>query len=59
MITYDPKNWIKLIFALKKSDTFRMLWKELIYIALLSTIITFLEITFFPQAQALNSLISV
>jgi putative membrane protein len=59
MITYDPKNWIKLIFALKKSDTFRILWKELIYIALLSTIITFLEITFFPQAQALNSLISV
>jgi putative membrane protein len=59
MITYDPKNWIQLIFALKKSDTFRMLWKELIYIALLSTVITFLEITFFPQVQALNSLISV
>ena len=59
MITYDPKNWIQLIFALKKSDTFRMLWKELIYIALLSTIIAFLEITFFPKAQALNSLISV
>jgi putative membrane protein len=59
MITYDPKNWIQLIFALKKSDTFRMLWKELIYIALLSMIIAFLEITFFPKAQALNSLISV
>jgi putative membrane protein len=59
MITYDPKNWIQLIFALNKSDTFRMLWKELIYIALLSMIIAFLEITFFPKAQALNSLISV
>lgn len=59
MITYDPKNWIQLIFALKKSDTFRMLWKELVYIALLSMIIAFLEITFFPKAQALNSLISV
>jgi putative membrane protein len=59
MITYDPKNWIQLIFALKKSDTFRMLWKELIYIALLSMIIAFFEITFFPKAQALNSLISV
>lgn len=59
MITYDPKNWIQLIFALKKSDTFRMLWKELIYIALLSMLIAFLEITFFPKAQALNSLISV
>lgn len=59
MITYDPKNWIQLIFALKRSDTFRMLWKELIYIALLSILIAFLEITFFPKAQALNSLISV
>lgn len=59
MITYDPKNWIQLIFALKKSDTFRMLWKELVYIALLSMIIAFLEMTFFPKAQALNSLISV
>ena len=59
MITYDPKNWIQLIFALNKSDTFRMLWKELVYIALLSMAIAFLEITFFPKAVALNSLISV
>lgn len=59
MIAYDPKNWLKLIFALKKSDTFRMLWKELIYIALLSILIAFLEITFFPKAKALDNLISV
>ena len=59
MIAYDPKNWLKLIFALKRSDTFRMLWKELIYIALLSIVIAFLEITFFPKAKALDNLISV
>ena len=34
MISYDPKNWIHLIFALNKSDTIRMLWKEIVYIAI-------------------------
>ena len=59
MISYDPKNWIHLIFALNKSDTIRMLWKELVYIAILSSIIAFVEITFYPKSEMLNSLISV
>ncbi len=42
MINYNPKNWITLIFSFDKSDIFRMLWKEIIYIGLLSSLITFL-----------------
>jgi len=59
MINYNPKNWITLIFSFDKSDTFRMLWKELIYIGLLSSLITFLEIHFFPKADGLKNLIAV
>lgn len=59
MITYDPKNWLKLIFAWNKSDTFRMLWKQIVYIVVLTSVIAYLEITFYPKALALNSLISV
>lgn len=36
-----------------------MLWKELIYIGLLSSLITFLEIHFFPKAEGLKNLIAV
>jgi putative membrane protein len=59
MINYNPKNWIALIFSFDKSDTFRMLWKELIYIGLLSSFITFLEIHFFPKAEGLKNLIAI
>lgn len=59
MINYNPKNWIALILSFDKSDTFRMLWKEIIYIGLLSSLITFLEIHFFPKADGLKSLMAV
>ncbi|MBU3659468.1 MAG: hypothetical protein FGM14_06350 [Flavobacteriales bacterium] len=59
MINYNPKNWITLIFSFDKSDTIRMLWKELIYIGILSSLITFLEIHFFPKAEGLKNLIAV
>lgn len=39
MINYNPKDWINLIFSLNKSDTIRILWKQLIFIALLATAI--------------------
>ena len=42
MINYNPKNWINLIFSLNKSDTIRILWKQLIFISLLATIIIIL-----------------
>jgi ion channel-forming bestrophin family protein len=39
MINYNPKSWATLIFSLNKSDTIRILWKPLIYIAILATLI--------------------
>jgi putative membrane protein len=59
MIDYNPKSWLHLIFAFHKSDTFRMLWKEILYIGLFTSAIAFFEITFFPNVQALEKLISV
>lgn len=59
MINYNPKNWIALILSFDKSDTFRMLWKEIIYIGLLSSLITFLEIHFFPKADGLKNLVAM
>ena len=42
MINYNHKSWIKLIFSLNKSDTIRILWKQLIYISLLAALIIML-----------------
>lgn len=60
MIKYNPKNWFKLIFALQKSDTLRILWKELIYSAVLSAVVSFLVITYFPKSGViLHELVAV
>jgi putative membrane protein len=59
MIDYNPKSWLKLIFAFHKSDTFRILWKEIVYIGLFTTLVVFLEIKFFPDAEVLEKLIGV
>lgn len=59
MINYNPKNWLNFIFSFHKSDTVRMMWKELVYISLLSIFITYLEITFFPEAYFLKNLTTV
>lgn len=59
MVNYNPKSWVKLIFAFHKSDTFRMLWKEILYIGLFTLGIAFIEITYFPDAVILEKLISV
>jgi len=56
MIKYNPKSWVKLIFALHKSDTIRILWKELIYVALLAIATAWVEITYFPNNKALSNL---
>ena len=39
MINYNPKSWLSLIFSLNKSDTIRILWKQLLFISILATII--------------------
>jgi putative membrane protein len=59
MINYNPKNWLSFIFSFHKSDTARMMWKELIYISLLTILITYTEITFFPKAYYLKNLTAV
>lgn len=59
MINYNPKSWIKLIFAFEKSDTFRMLWKEIVYIGLFTLLIAFVELRYFPNAIILKELIAV
>ncbi len=59
MVNYNPKSWIALIFRIHKSDTLRMLWKELIYMGLFTLLITFIEIHYFPEAQNLDKLFQV
>jgi putative membrane protein len=59
MINYNPKNWLNFIFSFHKSDTVRMMWKELVYISLLSILITYVEMTFFPEADFLKNLTTV
>jgi ion channel-forming bestrophin family protein len=39
VINYNPKDWFTLIFSLNKSDTIRILWKQLIFISGLAALI--------------------
>ena len=59
MINYNPKTWLHMIFGLHKSDTLRMLWKEIIYIGCFTLFITFLVLRFAPEAKFLEKLITV
>jgi ion channel-forming bestrophin family protein len=59
MINYNPKSWLKLIFAIHKSDTLRILWKELIYIGIFTLLIDYFVMEFFPNESVLEKLISV
>lgn len=59
MINYNPKSWVTLIFAFHRSNTFRMLWKEIIYIGLFTSALAYVDITYFPKTEVLDKLISV
>lgn len=59
MINYNPKNWIKLIFAFHKSDTLRMLWKEMLYIFFLTLAIDYIVMRYFPNARQFDNLLTV
>jgi len=59
MINYNPKSWVTLIFAFHRSDTFRMLWKEIIYIGVFTSALAYIGITYFPKALFLEKLINV
>lgn len=58
MVDYNPKSWLTIIFAFNKSDTFRMLWKEILYIGIFTLLISFIKIKFFPEEEALEKLIA-
>ncbi|MCE2742649.1 MAG: hypothetical protein LW701_03645 [Fluviicola sp.] len=59
MINYNPKSWLHLIFALHKSDTLRMLWKEMIYICFFTLFITFVVLHYYPEKTVLGELKTV
>ncbi len=59
MIKYNPKNWVQLIFAFHKSDTVRILWKELIYIGAFTLLIAYVELTYFDHSENLKELMTV
>lgn len=48
-----------MLFALNKSDTLRMLWKEITYIGLFTLLISYVILNFFPNLGVLKSLFSV
>ena len=50
MITYNPKDWFKLIFQFHKSDTFRILLPNMLLLALFTGIVVFLEVDYFKIA---------
>jgi ion channel-forming bestrophin family protein len=49
MITYNPKDWLKLIFEFHKSDTFRRLIPIMLILAVGTGIVVFLEIDYLHQ----------
>lgn len=59
MINYNPKSWVTLIFSIHKSDTLRILWKEIVSMGLLTLLVAYIEINFFPNALFLEKLITV
>ncbi len=61
MIKYNPKSWFKLIFAIHKSDTVRILWKELIYIGGFTALIAYVVVNYVPEKhfETLSELVAV
>jgi ion channel-forming bestrophin family protein len=59
VINYNPKSWIKLIFAIHKSDTIQILWKELLYVGAFTLFIAYLQLSYFPKAYHMEKLITV
>lgn len=60
MIKYNPKTWFRHIFAFRRSDTIVIIWKELIYLSVLTLGITYTEIHYFDHdAEKLSSLMQI
>jgi ion channel-forming bestrophin family protein len=59
MIKYNPKNWFSHIFKFHKSDTFFLLWKELVFIGLLTFGFVYVELHYFKHMEFLSNLMAV
>lgn len=44
MIKYNPKTWFKHIFAIRRSDTIFIIWKELVAIIIFTLILSYIEL---------------
>lgn len=59
MIKYNPKSWALHILSIHKSDTVRILWKELLFIAALTGIITYVDIKYIGHVEWGDKLMQV
>ncbi len=59
MIKYNPKHWISQIFHIAKSDTLKILWKELLILAVITAGITYIETNYFKNILFLKEMIAV
>lgn len=59
MIKYNPKFWLKYLFVFHKSDTIRIMWKELLYIGLFTSLLVFLELRYVSNPDTLKLLNSL
>lgn len=59
MIRYNPKSWFSQIFTVAKSDTLSILWKELVFLAILTAGITYVEMNFFDNIGYLSQMTAV
>lgn len=59
MIKYNPKLWVTHIFHVAKSDTLQILWKEMVLLGILTTGITYVEITYFEDIKFLSEIMGV
>lgn len=59
MIKYNPKNWIKLVLGIHKSDTLSILWKELLYFFVFTFGLCYVVERYFPGNPMLENLITI
>src|SRR5687768_1629239 len=59
MIKYNPKNWFSHIFKFHKSDTVYQLWKELLFIGILTFGFVYVELHYFKHMEFLSNLMAV
>ena len=59
MIKYNPKIWFTQILQVPKSDTLRILFPEMLILAILTAGLTYVELTFFKDLHIFKDAIAV